>query len=87
MEEIMMSIRPTYAQLIDKGIKTAEVRKSIPQCGSVKQAIRHANGEGYWYHTEYVVWYPDGASRVFQRLRDAQAEAEEYGKTFERRST
>ena len=34
MEEIMMSIRPTYAQLIDKGIKTAEVRKSIPQCGS-----------------------------------------------------
>lgn len=46
---------------------------------SVKKAIRHANGEGYWYHTEYVVWYPDGASRVFQRLRDAQAEAENYG--------
>lgn len=27
---VMMSIRPTWAQLIDKGIKTVEVRKSFP---------------------------------------------------------
>lgn len=50
------------------------------QIESRKRAIKHANGEGYWYHTGYVVWYPDGTSRVFNRLRDAQAEAEAYGK-------
>lgn len=76
----------------DKGtLLEKKIRYRTKGCGpfieSVKQAIRHANGEGYWYHTEYVVWYPDGASRVFQRLRDAQAEAEKYRKKFERRST
>ena len=30
MKAVLMSIRPTWAQLIDKGLKTVEVRKSIP---------------------------------------------------------
>lgn len=76
----------------DKGtLLEKKIQYRAKGCGpfidSVKLAIRHANGEGYWYYTEYVVWYPDGASRVFQHLRDAQAEAEKYGKTFERKST
>lgn len=48
------------------------------QIESRKRAIKHANGIGVWYHTEYVVLYPDGASRVYIRLRDAQADAESY---------
>lgn len=85
----MMRWDKTAVQFGMNGEKTIIYRAEGCACKieSVKQAIRHANGEGYWYHTEYVVWYPDGASRVFQRLRDAQAEAEKYGKKFERRST
>lgn len=85
----MMRWKKTAVQLGMTGEKTITYRAEGCACQikSVKQAIRHANGIGVWYYTDYTVWYPDGASRVFQRLRDAQAEAEGYGKIFERRST
>lgn len=75
----------------DKGtLLEKTIRYRAKGCGpfieSVKRAIPHANGSGYWYYTDYVVLYPDNVTRVFHRLRDAQAEAEGYGKTFERRS-
>lgn len=68
----------------DKGtLLEKTIRYRAKGCGpfieSVKRAIKHANGIGVWYYTDYTVWYPDGASRVFNRLRDAQAEAESYG--------
>ena len=85
----MMRWDKAGVQLGMNGEKTITYRAEGCACQieSRKRAIKHASGIGVWYHTEYVVWYPDGASRVFQRLRDAQAEAEGYGKKFERRST
>lgn len=85
----MMRWEKVETQIGENGGKTITYRAEGCACRieSVKRAIKHANGIGVWYYTDYTVWYPDGASRVFQRLRDAQAEAEKYGKTFERRST
>ena len=64
----------------DPGEKTITYRAEGCACRieSRKRAIKHASGIGVWYHTEYAVLYPDGASRVYIRLRDAQADAESY---------
>lgn len=63
---------------IKDGEKTITYRADgcAAEIESRKRAIPHANGEGVWYHTTYAVIYPDGTSQEFQRLRNAQIEAE-----------
>ena len=77
----MMRWEKAGVQLGMGGEKTITYRADGCACEieSRKRAIPHANGEGVWYHTDYAVIYPDGAGRIYQRLRDAQAEAESYG--------
>lgn len=78
----MMRWDKAGVQLGVNGAKTITYRAEGCACEieSFKRPIKHANGIGVWYYTDYAVWYPDGTSRVFNRLRDAQAEAEAYGK-------
>ena len=70
-------------QLGMNGEKTITYRADgcAAEIESRRRAIPHANGEGVWYHTTYAVLYPDGAGREFQRLRDAQADAERWRET------
>lgn len=42
---------------------------------SRRRAVKHANGIGDWYHTTYVVIYPDGSERECWSLKAAQRAA------------
>lgn len=76
----MMRWEKVETQIGENGGKTITYRAEGCACQimSIKRAIPHANGSGYWYYTDYVVLYPDNVMRVFHRLRDAQADAESY---------
>ena len=42
-----------------------------------RRLIPHANGEGGWLHTSYFLIRPDGSTKEYMRLRDAQRAVEE----------
>jgi hypothetical protein len=59
------------------GERTVTYAKGDLRIESRKHRIPHANGEGYWMHTNYVLIWPDGYSRDFYSLRLAMTAGNE----------
>lgn len=64
--------------IMGNGEQTIRYESYLTPCmvESRRRAVKHANGIGDWFHTTYVVIYPDGAEKECWSLKAAQRAAE-----------